>query len=113
MYASQINDRRIFRYPPYYRLVQITLKHRENDIVIAASHWLADNLRITLGARVMGPEFPIVTRIRSLYLMQITIRFDRMESFSQGKNIIRQAAKNLQQQPPYKAVTLSFDVDPQ
>ncbi len=113
MYASQINDRRIFRYPPYHRLIQITLKHRESDTVVAASHWLADKLRTALGNRVLGPEYPIVTRIRNLYLMQITIRFDRNESFSQGKNIIRQTANTLHQQAAYKSVTLSFDVDPQ
>ncbi len=113
MYVSQINDRRIFRYPPFYRLIQITLKHRDSDTVVAASHWLADNLRATLGNRVLGPEYPIVTRIRSLYLMQITIRFERTESFSQGKNIILQTADTLHQQPAYKSVQLTFDVDPQ
>ncbi len=113
MFVSQINDRRVFRYPPFYRLIQITLKHRNSDTVVAAAHWLAKSLRTTLESRVMGPEYPIVTRIRNLYLMQIIIRFERSESLAQGKAIILHSTDALHQQPDYKSVILSFDVDPQ
>jgi primosomal protein N' (replication factor Y) len=113
MYASQINDRRIFRYPPYYRLVQMTLRHREAGVINAAANWLANKLRTTFGNRVLGPNHPIVTRVRGQYLMQIIVRFDKTEGVSAGKNIIMQTVEQMKQEADFKSVTVIFDVDPQ
>ena len=112
-YEEQIQERRIFRYPPFYRLVQITLKHRDADLLNAAAEWLAVQLRGTFGhRRVMGPEYPLVSRIRALYLKQIILRFERSEPIADAKQLMMQMADDLTRQEGWSNVTVQFDVDP-
>ncbi|MDY5969706.1 MAG: primosomal protein N', partial [Bacteroidales bacterium] len=112
MYDKQINDRRIFRYPPYYRLIDITLRHANVVTLNDAAAHLASELRKTLGNRVIGPEYPIVPRIRGLYLKSLRLRFSRDEGVSKGKEIILAATENLLAAPNYKHVRIQYDVDP-
>ena len=65
MFGSQIVERRVFKYPPYYRLIYITLKHRDNQMLSTAADALAEKLRERFTTRVMGPEYPTVARIRN------------------------------------------------
>ena len=112
LYKDQDNERRVFRYPPYYRLVEITLKHRDNEVVSAAADWLATELRGAFGQRVMGPEYPLVSRIRALYLKTITVRFERNEAISDAKRVMMQMADDLVKQEGWARVAVLFDVDP-
>ena len=97
-YEEQIQERRIFRYPPFYRLIGITLRHRDPSLLDTAAAWLATQLRATFGNRVMGPEYPLVSRIRALYIKQITLRFDRNEPVADAKRVIMQMADDLVKQ---------------
>jgi len=65
MYQEQMNDRYNYKYPPIYRLIKITLKHKEYNRVNDASDWLAKSLRQVFGEYVLGPEFPPIARIRN------------------------------------------------
>ena len=112
LYHDQDNERRVFRYPPYYRLVEITLKHRDNEVVSAASDWFATELRGAFGQRVMGPEYPLVSRIRALYLKTITVRFERNEAIADAKKLMMQMADELVKQDGWARVAIHFDVDP-
>lgn len=112
MYTSQIQDRRIFRYPPFFRLITLTMKHKESDTLDNAAATTAATLRAAFGSRVMGPEYPIIPRLRGLYLKQIFIRFDRSESISRGKALILETTEKLKTQAAFKGVTFIFDVDP-
>ena len=112
LYDEQIQERRIFRYPPYYRLIEITLKHRDPDLLNAAAEWLAAQLRATFAWRVMGPEYPIVSRIRALYLKRITLRFERNEAIADAKRVMMQMADDLGKQEGWSSVAVIFDVDP-
>lgn len=112
MYASQIQDRRIFRYPPYYRLITLTMKHKESDVLDNAAAITAAKLRATLGSRVMGPEYPIIPRLRGLYLKQIFLRFERSEGISRCKTHILETTETLKTQAAFKGVSFVFDVDP-
>ncbi|MCR5589205.1 MAG: primosomal protein N' [Bacteroidales bacterium] len=112
LYHDQDNERRVFRYPPYYRLVEITLKHRDNEVVSAAADWFATELRGTFGQRVMGPEYPLVSRIRALYLKTITVRFERNEAIADAKKLMMQMVDELVKQDGWARVAIHFDVDP-
>ena len=112
LYHDQDNERRVFRYPPYYRLVEITLKHRDNEVVSAAADWFATELRGAFGQRVMGPEYPLVSRIRALYLKTITVRFERNEAIADAKKLMMQMADELVKQDGWARVAIHFDVDP-
>ncbi|MBQ8703939.1 MAG: primosomal protein N' [Bacteroidales bacterium] len=112
LYDEQIQERRVFRYPPYYRLVEITLKHRDDAVLNAAATWLAAQLRATFAWRVMGPEYPLVSRVRALYLKVITLRFERTEPIADAKRVIMQMADDLTKQEGWSGISVHFDVDP-
>ena len=112
LFDEQIQERRVFRYPPFYRLIEITLKHREQEVLNAAADWLAAQLKATFTWRVMGPEYPLVSRIRSLYLKQITLRFERNEAIADAKRVMMRMADDLTKQEGWSGVSVIFDVDP-
>src|SRR5574344_1460425 len=113
MYGSQINERRVFRYPPYYKLISITITHKDSDILntIAAKYALL--LRGEFGNRVMGPEYPNVSRIRGSYIKKILIRFERTEAISQAKIIIQKHTNTILNDKACSRISIAFDVDPQ
>lgn len=113
MYSSQITERRVFRYPPYYRIVDITLKHRDSDTLNAAAAKLASQLRSVFANRVVGPEYPSVSRIRGLYLKKIMVRFERTEPIAKAKEIMMDIADRLKQDKSLSSLQIHFDVDPQ
>ena len=112
LYEEQIQERRIFLYPPYYRLIEITLKHRDPEVLNAAAEWMAAQLRSVFAARVLGPEYPLVSRIRGLYLKTITIRFEKNEPVADAKRVIQQIGDDLAKQEGWSSVTTIYDVDP-
>ena len=112
LYREQDAERRVFMYPPYYRLIEITLKHREQEVVDAAAAWLAAQLRATFGNRVLGPEYPLVSRIRALYYKCITLRFERKEPIADAKRVMMQISDDLHKQDGWSGVSVVFDVDP-
>lgn len=112
LYKEQIEERRIFRYPPFYRFVEITLKHSDADLLNAAAEWMAQALRGTFVGRVMGPEYPLVSRIRGLYLKVITIRFEKNEPIADAKRVILQIGDDLTRQEGWSGVSIIYDVDP-
>jgi primosomal protein N' (replication factor Y) len=112
LFCDQDNERRVFRYPPYYKLIEITLKHRDSNVLNAAADWLAAQMRSTFGTRVMGPEYPLVSRVRALYLKTITVRFEKNENIAGAKQLIMQMADDLVKQEGWGRVSVYFDVDP-
>lgn len=113
MYKSQVVERKVFKYPPYYKLIEITLKHLKEEIVNAAASFYAAKLREKFGNRVMGPEYPNVARVRNLYLKKIMIRFAVGEAVSEGKRIMMQLADETLKEKDFGRVQIVFDVDPQ
>ncbi len=113
MYGSQIQERRVFRYPPYYKLIEITLKHADSETLNAGAGEYARRLRSQFGNRVMGPEYPSVARVRGLYLKKILIRFGREEAVHEGKRMIMETADAVVKEKAFGRMTVQFDVDPQ
>jgi primosomal protein N' (replication factor Y) len=113
MYQSQINERRVFKYPPFYKLIRITVKHKESVVVDKASSILATNLRSVFGNRVLGPEYPSVSRIRNQYLKNIQIRFQKDEQISLAKKQINTIIDSLKNEKEFSQVRFIADVDPQ
>ncbi len=113
LYADQDNERRVFRYPPYFKLIEITLKHRDQGVLNEAADWLAAQLKGAFGPqRVMGPEYPIVSRIRALYLKTVTLRFERTEAIAEAKRLTMRIAGDMQKLDGLSSVSVHFDVDP-
>jgi len=113
MYESQIVERRVFRYPPFSKLIEITLRHREQELLNAAAAEYANRLRGKLATRVMGPEYPSVSRIRGLYIKRVIVRVEPTDSLVAVKQIILDITDQTLEQKEFHSMKIHFDVDPQ
>jgi primosomal protein N' (replication factor Y) len=113
MVQQQLVDRRKFRYPPFYRLVQLRLKHKDQGLLNKASIDLAERLKKTFGNRVLGPEYPVVSRVMNLYLKQILIKFERNSSMISMKSAMVKDLERFYSDRKYSSVRVIIDVDPQ
>ncbi len=112
MYTEQLLDRKNFNYPPYYRLIELTIIHKDLDMVNAASKELADTMRKQFSKRVLGPEFPLISRVRNLYHKNILLKIERDVSVGQAKRIINELLIKFKADNNYKSVKIQIDVDP-
>jgi primosomal protein N' (replication factor Y) len=112
LYQEQIQERRVFGYPPFTRMIEITLKHRDANLLSAAADWMAYQLRSAFAGRVIGPEYPLVSRIRGLYLKTVTLRFERSEPIADAKRVILQIGSDLIKQEGWSGINIVYDVDP-
>ena len=112
MYTAQLLDRKNFDYPPFHRLIELTVIHKDQDLVNEAAKDLAAALRKHFGKRVLGPEYPIVSRIRNLYHKNILIKLEREASIVTAKKIITDLLTQFKASSNYKSVRMQVDVDP-
>ena len=112
MFHDQDIERRVFRYPPYYRLIEVVVRDKQQAVVNEAAEWFANRLKAVFGNRVMGPEYPLVSRVRGLYIKTIVVRFERSEPIPDAKHIMLQMADELHNQHQWRKVLVHFDVDP-
>ncbi len=112
LYEMEIENRRQFFYPPYSRLVLLTLKHKDKNIVSAAADKLAELLKQDLKDFIVGPAAPIVNRIRNQYLMEILIKLPKEPGMSlRYKAAIRNHINLVTGEKAFKSVTVMVDVD--
>ena len=112
MYQTQMSEREEFIYPPFYRLINITLKHKNNGLLTQAANTLARSLRKTFGIRVFGPQAPVINRIQNYYIVNILLKIEKKSSPAKAKWILNREANNLKAIDRFKMVMVQFDVDP-
>ena len=111
-YIMEIENRRQFFYPPYSRIILLTLKHKDKNIVTAASEKLAALLKQDLKDFIVGPAAPVVNRIRNQYLMEILIKLPKEPGMSlRYKAAIRNHVNMVTGEKNFKTVTVTADVD--
>lgn len=112
LYNNQLTERKEYNYPPFIRLIRITLKHTESSKIDPASDFFAKTLKEKLGKRVLGPEYPLIARINNYYLKDIMVKIEPTASIKYVKSIISESEKLLLQQANYKQVRVIIDIDP-
>ena len=112
MYDQELYERKNYQYPPFYRLIRLTVRHKEKGIADAASAELAKMLQVKLGNRILGPEYPSVPRVKNVYNKVITIKFERSASIAKVKAYLLNNLADLKQIDGYKSVRVKIDVDP-
>ena len=105
-------ERQNFKYPPFYKLIIISLKHRNSDFLNDAASVFFSLLNPLLGTRVIGPEYPVIGRIKGLYIKNIMIKFESNASANSVKKIILEAKNNFYSSKDFQTVKIVFDVDP-
>lgn len=112
-YEREIAERKAFQYPPFSRLIKVTLKHRKPDILNQAARTFSDHLRSKLGNRVLGPAVPLVGRIRNFFLLDLLLKLERKPNlWAAAKKHITEATHHLQKQAGFSSVRINVDVDP-
>lgn len=112
-YATQIDERKKFHYPPFYRLISISLKHKDRILLNQASEFMAKGLRHNLGENILGPEPPLIGRVQGLFIMNILVKIGREQPISRIKELINYYINGLKQNKDFYALVISIDVDPQ
>ena len=112
LFEKQMATRRQFGYPPFYRLVMIRLKHKDFQKLNPAAAELSSMLRPVFKQDLLGPEYPMVSRVKNLYIKQMLVKFNREYSSKQVKELIMNKIHEFQLLPDYKSVIVQIDVDP-
>lgn len=113
MSGSQLEERSLFGYPPFARIIRIAIKHRDQQELNISAARLAENLRRHLGSIVLGPEFPQVMQVQKWYIKNIMIKIGAGLSQSKVKEIIRRETENELKVPRRGLLRIQADVDPQ
>ena len=109
---KQIEERRLFSYPPFNRLIGITLKHKNQRKLDESSTALVDLMRKSFGTRVLGPEYPAISRIRNYYHKNVLLKIEHKASISVAKSILHTIIEKMKNHSDYKSVRFILDVDP-
>ena len=112
MYERQIAERQTFKYPPFYRMIRLSLKHKHYQTLNDASTFFSSLLREKLGDRVIGPEYPLVARIKNYYIKNIIIKVEITASQKFVKDYIVSCAGDMEKHKEYRPVIIAIDVDP-
>jgi len=112
-FTREIKERHTFAYPPFYRLIQITLKHKKPQTLNEASYFYVKALKEKLGKSVIGPAIPSIPRVRTLYLLDVMIKLERnTPQMQRVKEIVKQAGQTLRGMKGYSSVRINVNVDP-
>ncbi len=112
MYKDEIYERKNFKYPPFYRFIRITLKHRDKSKLATSANLIGKELRQLFGERILGPEFPMIARLRNRYHMEILIKLEEKISLKKAKLRLREAIEEFFKEHEDHKVQVIYDVDP-
>ena len=114
MIARQLQERQDFHYPPFYRLIRIIFKHKEQQRIDESSHWFAESLRLgltTYGVEVLGAEYPPISRIRNEYIKHILLKIPPKLSPAWVKEYILRVEQSFFSVAVFRSVQVSYNVD--
>lgn len=111
MFLEQMNDRYNYKYPPIFKLIKITLKHKDFNKVDNASEWFAKSLRQIFYTNVLGPESPVIARIRNQYYKNILVKIPKGQSLSKTKEAIIKINNSFFSVKDFRSVKVILNVD--
>ena len=113
LYYDQLAERQMFRYPPYYRLIYVYLKHRKESVLDMAADAMAAMLRSGLGNRVLGPDKPPIARIQTLYIKKMIVKVEQNASMAKVRDYLLAVQQNIIEDERFRSLIVYYDVDPQ
>lgn len=111
MYNEQLYDRQIYKYPPYFRIIKVTLKQRDFNKLKEGATWLYQVMSLNLNMPVLGPEEPAISRIRNEYIRVIIIKIPHNVSVVGTKKTIQKMLNSFDSVAQYRAIKVSVNVD--
>ena len=111
-YNNQIDQRLEFNYPPFSRLIKISMRSKKNDKLYKSSKWLASSLIKNSSMEVLGPEYPLVSRINNFFIVNILLKIGMDSNLLQQKILLKNILKKFNNYPEFRSVKVVIDVDP-
>lgn len=111
-YTDLLEERRLFRYPPFFRLVYVYLKHAKEQVAETAGIELGSRLRQLFGDRVLGPDKPAVARVKTLHIRKLVLKLEPSLSGEQVRQCLRYAHNEMAKDKKYATLHVFYDVDP-
>jgi primosomal protein N' (replication factor Y) (superfamily II helicase) len=112
MFRMQAEERMTFNYPPFCRMVKISIKHKERSLLNYYSDILGRDLKEIFGKRVLGPESPVISQVQLWYIKTILIKIEREKPPVKAKQLIIDAIERLQEEKGASSLRIAIDVDP-
>ncbi|MDR0941585.1 MAG: primosomal protein N' [Bacteroidales bacterium] len=109
---QQMLERQNFHFPPFVRLLRISVKHKNRQTAEQAATQLANLLQQLQGISIMGPEYPLIARLQTLYIQELLIKIPRTQSLEQVRNTVNKAIQSIAAQANFKSVQCICNVDP-
>ena len=113
MYNREMAERKKFHYPPYYRLIRVILKHKDSKFLEEGAEALGKELNVMFGKRVIGPEYPMVSRVRNLYINRFLLKNRADQNQAVFKEYLHKVLIKFREQTKYRSILIYLDVDPQ
>jgi len=111
-YNEQLAERELFKYPPFYRLVYFTVRHKNNRLAEQVADYFTNYLRSIFDSRVIGPQEPPISKIQNWHLRKVMVKIEKGASLKKVKELINQAIVASLSHPAFKAAQIQIDVDP-
>ena len=111
MFKEQLIEREIYKYPPYYKLIKLTLKHRDFEKLKEGSMWLYQVMQQSLPMPVLGPEEPAISRIRNEYIRTIMVKIPAATSIVTTKNTLQKILNSFEAVAVYRSIRVIVNVD--
>lgn len=112
LYDDQLAERLLFRYPPYYRLMYIYMKHRQAEVVDTLAEAMATRLRTVFAERVLGPDAPPIARVQTLFIRKIILKIETSASLAKVRQQLQLIRSEAIADPRFRSCIIYFDVDP-
>ena len=111
-YSMMLAERSLFHYPPFYRLIYVYLKHKDEDRVDTAALEMGGRLRQWFGARVLGPDKPSVSKVRTLFIRKIMLKLETGIDIRKVHQCLHAAQQQMEEDKRYSSLQIYYDVDP-
>lgn len=112
MYRHQAEERMAFNYPPFCRLIEISIKHKDRQQLNHFASLLGDELRRIFGKRVLGPEAPVIYRVQLWYIKTIILKIEKEKGPARAKQLILEAVEKIGKEKGASSLKIAIDVDP-
>ena len=112
LFKDQLNERHTFNYPPYSRIIKITLKNKNLNILKSSAKWISKSLKSYFKDRVYGPEFPLIPRLQNHYINNFQIKIPVDFNLKESKLVIKKISNSFNSIPQFRSTKFSIDVDP-
>ncbi len=113
MYQAQLKERKQFFYPPYYRLIYVWVKHRDEPVAVEAAHLLAQQMLRVFGGGVLGPDKPAVARVQMKHIRKVALKVSPATPAAEVRAHLHAAVESVLAVPRLRSAMIYFDVDPQ